>query len=221
MTTILCVEDDKVILANNKKNLMDNGYNVLTAETVAEARAHLSAAQPDGIVLDIMLPDGNGLDLLKEIKAKWNHIPVLMLTAWNTSADETRGLDAGADDYIGKPFTYDVLLARVRKMLTLSRRVPETITRGALTLKLTSMVAYLNDEDMLLSQKEFSLLLFFVQRENSVMSADYVYEQVWGQPMQGNKAALEKMIYRLRQSLKGSGCDIFTKRGQGYYFQTQ
>jgi DNA-binding response OmpR family regulator len=217
MKTILCVEDEIRVLRNNKKILTEAGFNVLTAENLAQARERM-AGHPDAVVLDIMLPDGNGLEYLKELRARGGNIPVLMLTAWNTDADIARGLDLGADDYIGKPFTYDVLLSRVKKMLAAAERVPERVTRGTLSLDILSGQAFLSGVDLLLAQKEFSLLLLFIQHEERTLSAEYLYEKVWGQPLAGSTRALANTIYRLRKSIEGSGYDILTKRGQGYCF---
>jgi DNA-binding response OmpR family regulator len=220
MKTILCVEDEIRVLRNNKKTLTEAGFNVLIAENLEQARERM-AGHPDGIVLDIMLPDGNGLEYLKELRAQGSNIPVLMLTAWNTNADIARGLDLGADDYIGKPFTYDVLLSRVKKMLSAAERVPERIIRGALSLDILSGQAFLSGVDLLLAQKEFALLLLFIQHEGKTLSAEYLYEKVWGKPLAGSTRALSNMIYRLRKSIDGSGYDILTKRGYGYCFEKE
>jgi len=220
LKTILCVEDELKILENNRKTLTDAGYSVLTAENLAEARAILGGTHPppDLIVLDIMLPDGNGLDYLKELRTAGNDIPIIMLTAWNRGEHSARGIELGADDYIGKPFVYADLLARIKKVLTQTERIPKQITRGTLSLDLISVQAFISDEDLLLTQKEFSLLLLFIQHEGKTMSAEYLYEKVWGQQMNFNKRAVESGLSRLRTKLKLSGYDIFTKRGEGYCF---
>jgi DNA-binding response OmpR family regulator len=221
MKTILCVEDDLKILYNNRRALTQNGFIVLTAESLAQARRHLENGRPDGIILDIMLPDGNGLEYLKELRAGGNNVPVLMLTAWNTEADIIRGLDLGADDYIGKPFTYGLLLSRLRKMLDHAERMPDRISRGALSLDVLSGQAFKDGADMLLSQKEFSLLLLFIKNEGRTMGADYLYEKVWGLSANNDTRALANMVYRLRKSMEGCGYDIATRRGKGYCFEAE
>jgi DNA-binding response OmpR family regulator len=218
MKTILCVEDELKILENNRKTLTDAGYSVLVAENLAQAQTTLAETTPDLIVLDIMLPDGNGLDYLKELRTAGNDIPIIMLTAWNRGEHSARGIELGADDYIGKPFVYADLLARIKKVLTQTERIPKQVTRGTLSLDLISGQAFINDEDLLLTQKEFSLLLLFIQHEGKTMSAEYLYEKVWGQQMNFNKRAVESGLSRLRTKLKLSGYDIFTKRGEGYCF---
>jgi two-component system copper resistance phosphate regulon response regulator CusR/two-component system response regulator QseB len=219
MKTILCVEDEIRVLRNNKKTLTEAGINVLTAQNLAQARERLAGQLPDCIVLDIMLPDGNGLEYLKELRAQGNNIPVLMLTAWNTSTDIARGLDLGADDYIGKPFTYDVLLSRVKRMLSKSERVPERITRGTLSLDILSGQAFLNNVDMLLTRKEFSMLLLFTQNEGRMLSSEYLYEKAWGRQTNEDENVVRSQISRLRKKLPGSGYTITVEYGGGYCFE--
>jgi DNA-binding response OmpR family regulator len=221
MKTILCVEDDEKVLRNNKIKFTDDGYTVLTAETLAEAREHLKQKQPDAIVLDIMLPDGLGLDLLKEIRERGSNIPVLLLTAWGKPSDIARGLRAGANDYLSKPFDYEVLLARVEAMFRNVEQMPETIIKGALRINIPSMAAFVKSADMLLSQKEFALILLFVQHENRFMSAEYLYEKVWGRGMMGDDNAVRVAVSRLRKKLKNSEYTITAERGEGYCFERQ
>jgi DNA-binding response OmpR family regulator len=217
MKTILCVEDELSVLANNHTVLSQAGYIVLTAENLCQAREHL-AQNPDAIVLDIMLPDGNGMDFLQELRAQANHTPVIMLTAWNKNADIARGLAAGANDYLGKPFEYGVLLARLEAMFRNVERVPEVIEKPPLKLDIMAGQAFLNGTDMLLTQKEFALLLLFVQNEGRPMSAEYLYEKVWRQEIQGGKSALKNTVYRLRKKLEANRFDIQFSRHSGYTF---
>lgn len=223
MKLILCVEDEIDILKNNRKALIDGGYKVLTAENLAQAREILSENMPentpDGIVLDIMLPDGLGLDLLTELRENCSKIPVLLLTAWDKPSDVARGLRAGANDYLSKPFDYDVLLARIEAMLRNAEQTPETITKGALTFNLTAMAAYLNGEDMLLTQKEFAVLLLLAQNEGRNLGAEYIYEKVWRQEMGEDNSAIKTAVSRLRKKLEHSGYRIMVERGYGYCFE--
>jgi len=199
---------------------------VLTAENLAQTRDHLSKQTPDVIVLDIMLPDGNGLEFLKELRAAGNHVPVIMLTAWNESVDIAKGLRAGANDYLGKPFDYEVLLARVEALFRNVGRVPDSLEKGPLKLDIAAAVAFLHGTDMLLTQKEFSLLLLFMQNEERVMSAEYLYEKVWGRSdrrfrgaMASDENAVKFQVSRLRGKLADSGYVITSKRGEGYCFK--
>jgi len=217
--TILVVDNDRMILRNNKIKLKHIGYNVLTAATVAQAKEQLASMAPDAIVLDIMLPDGTGLDLLSELREAGSEIPVLLLTARNKSSDVARGLRLGANDYLSKPFEYDELFARIETMFRNLDLIPETIVKGQLTLKPMPMIAMINGDDMLLAQKEFALLLLFIKYETRIMSPEYLYEQIWGRPMSENSRALENAVSRLRKKLKGSGYTITTEYGNGYHFE--
>ena len=222
MKTILCVEDEIEILEHNKRVLSENGYEVLTADSLAAAREVLAETTPDAIVLDIMLPDGNGLEYLKELRAEGSAIPIIMLTAWNRSFNKARGLDAGADDYMGKPFEYDELLARIRKILKQAERVPEKVDKGALTFNVVSGVAYCNGADLLLTKKEFALLLIFTQNENRYISAEYLYEKVWGRDMNDDTNTVKTTVSRLRKKIENSGFTIIYGRDaemDGYCFE--
>lgn len=216
MKLILCVEDEPDILENNRKALEDNGYEVLTAENLDKAREILARNNPDAIVLDIMLPDGLGLDLLKELRSRGNRIPILLLTAWDKPSDVARGLSAGANDYLSKPFDYNVLLARIDAMFRNVEQIPEKIQRGVLTMDVLASQAFVNGEDMLLTKKEFALLLLFVNNEGDPMSCDYLYEKVWKAPYGNHDRTLKTHISNLRKRLKYSGYTIKSVRGAGY-----
>jgi DNA-binding response OmpR family regulator len=220
MRTLLLVEDERDILENNRRFFTAEGYRVLTAENLAQARELLSKETPGAIVLDIMLPDGNGLDLLSELREAGRKTPVIMLTAWGKSSDVARGLKLGANDYMSKPSAYEVLQARVEAMFRNVEQMPEVIEKGALTLKPAPMTATLNGEDLTLSRKEFALLLFFTQNENRVLSADYLYEKVWNSPMAGDDNAIKVTLSKLRKKIRGSGYTIAAEYGEGYRFET-
>lgn len=221
MRDILLVEDNKDIQLVNKKILEKQRiYNVRLAMDLAEARERIMENVPDIIVLDIMLPDGSGLDFLKEIRdGQAKNVPVLLLTALGTSEDVVAGLKSGGDDYLAKPYDYNVLLARIEALLSRAERVPETITKGAMIIKVPSNEVFINGEKLRLSQIEFCLLLKFVQNEELMMSSDYLYEQVWGQQMVGDNVALKNAVYKLRGKLVNSGYTIVSERGGGYCFE--
>jgi DNA-binding response OmpR family regulator len=221
MKTILCVEDEPYVLENNRKTFEDSGYHVLTAENIAQARAHLSIRAPDAVVLDIMLPDGNGIDFLKELREAGSRVPIIMLTAWHKNADIARGLRAGANDHLGKPFEYDVLLARVEAMFRNVGEVPGLVEKGPLKLDVIANQAFLDGADMLLTQKEFSLLLLFSQNEGRMLSTEYLYEKVWGKPMNEDANTVRFQISRLRKKLIGSGYAIAAEYGEGYRFESK
>jgi DNA-binding response OmpR family regulator len=156
------VEDDKQIQAVNKNMLTRRGFDVRLAMNLAEARAALETAVLDAIILDIMLPDGSGLNFLRELRAGGSDIPVLLLTALHEDDDVVRGLSEGGDDYLTKPYGYDVLAARVEALMRRSGRLPKTLVKGLLTLDIPSLRAFVNGEDLMLSPKDFALLQFFI-----------------------------------------------------------
>jgi DNA-binding response OmpR family regulator len=221
MKTLLLVEDELNILENNRRFFEGEGYSVLLAGNLARAREHLAREAPGAIVLDIMLPDGNGLDLLKELRETGSKIPIIMLTAWNKSSDVARGLKLGANDYVSKPFTYEVLQARMEAMFRNVGQVPDLVEKGPLKLDMIASQAFLNGLDMLLTQKEFSLLLLFAQNEGRMLGAEYLYEKAWGQPMNEDANKVRAQISRLRKKLSGSGYTIAVEYGEGYRLEKE
>jgi len=215
---ILLIEDNKKVQEFNKPLLEDSGFTVETAMTLAEARELVKRAIPDAIVLDIGMPDGSGLDFLRELR-QTSKIPVLLLTGYGEDDDVVVGFESGCNDYLTKPYTFGVLLVRLKNLLQGAEQMPETITRGALTLDPLAGQAFLNEADLLLSKKEFSLLLLFVQNEGEAMSAEYVYEKIWKAPILEDKRALEIAISKLRKKIAASGFDISARYGQGYVFK--
>jgi len=220
MRDILLVEDDKDIQEVNKSMLeWRGGYQVRLAGCLAEAREQVKEAVPDMIVLDVTLPDGNGLDFLAELRQDKN-IPVLILSALGKIEDRIKGLRAGGDDYLSKPYDNDELLLRIESLLRRAEQMPKIITKGALTLRVNSNQAFVNGVDILLGQNiEFSLLNIFVQAENKTLHTEYLYEEVWGQPMAEDDNAVRKAVNRLRTKLEHSGYTIITEHGKGYRFE--
>lgn len=217
---ILLVEDNEKIMQGNQRMLLRRGYGVASALTLTEARREFEAQTPDLIVLDIMLPDGSGLDFMAELR-QYSQTPVLLLTGLTATEDIVRGLTAGGDDYLPKPYDFGVLLARVEALLRRAQQVPERIHKGRLCLDVTAGVATLDGVDLLLSQKGFALLLIFVQNEERIISAEYLYEKVWKQPMVGDVNALKSALKRLRAKLEGSGYYIALSKGEGYQFERE
>ncbi|GHV55237.1 DNA-binding response regulator [Synergistales bacterium] len=221
MKALLLVEDERDLLENNRIFFEARGYTVLSAETLKEAREQFSAHAPDAIILDIMLPDGLGLDLLKELREKGDDTPVLLLTAWGRSRNIADGLRAGANDYLPKPFDYDVLLARLEAMFRNVRHIPDAITLGSLKLDVAASEAFVNGEDLRLTPKQFSLLLHFVQHEGRTMTAEYLYKKIWGQPLNNNSNALRNAAHGLRKKLAGSDYTVTAEYGNGYRFERE
>jgi len=217
--TVLLIEDNEKIMAGNKWMFERRGFEVTTALTLGEAVASMDRKKPDAIVLDIMLPDGNGLDFLKRLR-ETNHsgVPVLILTGLSAKEDILLGLKSGGDDYLTKPYDFDELLARVEALIRRAARVPEVIEKGRLSLDVTAGAASIGGRDILLTQKEFALLLIFAQNEGRHFSGGLLYEKVWKQPMSGDSQAIRKTVSNLRVKLEGSGWNIEWSRGEGWCF---
>ena len=215
--TILLVEDDVRVQINNKEILELNGYAVMLAMDLKGARKAMAEGRPDAVVLDITLPDGDGVDFLKELRQSLK-IPVLILTAAQTPEKAAASFDAGGDDYLRKPYILKEFRARVDALMRRAASMPEMIAAGPLKLDIVAMRAFLNDLDMRLTQKEFSLLSYFVQNEGRNISAELLFEKVWGQPMGDCKTAVKTAVSRLRKKLAGSGYSIGSERGEGYCF---
>lgn len=223
---ILLVEDDKNIQRTNRRILEREGFTVRCAGTLNAAEEALSEQQPDALVLDIMLPDGNGLAFCEKIRP-YTPVPVLFLTALDEKNEIIEGLVAGGNDYITKPYDIDEFVARVKAQLRLARmnrlasEQAKTMTRGPLLLDLVALRAFLEGEDMMLSAREFSVLLFLLKNEGRTLSAEEIYQGAWDQPMAGNSSALWKCISRLKNKL--AACEgrvtLMNFRNKGYMLE--
>lgn len=224
--TVLLVEDDMGIQRINRRILEREGYTVLCAQDLAGARAMLVSGQPDALVLDIELPDGNGVAFCEEIRPTTS-APVLFLTGRDEEESIVKGLRAGGNDYITKPYSVGVLVARVNALLRLARmnraasEQAKTMTRGPLMLDLVALRAFLNGADMRLSAREFSILLFLLKNEGKTLSAKQIYEGAWDQQMAGNSGAVWTCISRLKSKLEVSGGQVtlMNFRGEGYMLE--
>ena len=215
--TILLVEDNPKVIRNNITVLKSRSAMVLSAENLTEARDILKSALPDAAVIDIMLPDGSGLDLLREIRSVSN-LPILLLTAKGESQDVVTGLSHGADDYLAKPYDLNVFTARLDALLRRARTVNENIAVGLLRFDLLSHQASYGGKDLLLTQKEFALLLLLAQNEKKTLSFDYLFEKVWGKSLNGDTSALRMQISNLKKKIAVVTENILieTSHGEGY-----
>jgi len=218
--TVLLVEDEKKIQQFNRDLLEEAGFTVQMALTLAAAREFLAQGITDVMVLDIGMPDGNGLDFLRELR-RTSNLPVLMLTGFGDSEDVVKGFEHGCDDYLPKPYTFEVLHARLQRLLHRAEQLPEMVTRGPLTLNILAKEAFLSGEDLLLQPKIFTLLQYFVQNEGRLLETETIYEKVWGQPLIGDSQALFSAVSRLRKKLEGSGYTITKVYGNGYRFEEE
>jgi len=223
-TTILVVEDEPAIQELVAVNLRLGGYAVQLATDVTEAQQLITTALPDLILLDWMLPGTSGLDYAKTLRtqARTKHIPIIMLTAKGAEADKVSGLEAGADDYITKPFSPKELRARIKAVLR--RRAPEQtddqIRIGDLTLEPATHRLRIGDDLVALGPTEFRLLHFFMAHPERVFTRTQLLDRVWGDHVFIEERTVDVHIRRLRKALTPSGHDkhIETVRGTGYRF---
>lgn len=216
---ILIVEDDPILLDGLREGLKLSGFVADGVASVADASAALKADRFDAVVLDRMLPDGVGLDVLREVRRSGNRIPVLLLTAKDEVGDRIDGLDAGADDYLGKPFDLDEVAARLRAIMRRStgRASAEIRVRG-LTLDPASMQLHRGDVEIGLSRREFSILHALMESPQTIHSKQSLEERLYGWQEDVESNTIEVHIHKLRAKL-GSGA-IETVRGVGYRLGT-
>ena len=217
---LLLVEDDPMVQANNRKLLERRGYNVKQAFSLVEARAIIADEAPHAIILDIQLPDGSGLDLLREVRAT-STVPVLMLTAKSTLEDEIKGLEAGGDRYLPKPYELKAFLSNLEALLRRASMTPEAQVHGPFRLEPASSTAYCDGKNLMLSQKEFALLQQFIQHIDEVTGVEYLYEKIWGQILNNDVGAIKTQVSKLRKKLEGSGYTITSFRREGYCFEQE
>ena len=216
---ILMLEDDQRLRSIVVRGLNRSGHTVDVAGTVEEARWFLSETKHDVLVLDVMLPDGDGFGLCRELRAAGDWSPVLMLTARDAVTDRVRGLDVGADDYLVKPFAFAELEARLR---ALDRRGPSdrppTITVGGLEIDPASHRATVGSRELDLTGRQFSLLEFFARRADQVLTRAQILDQVWDWAFEGDPRIIDVYVRALRQALgeEPGGPWIETLRGVGY-----
>ena len=214
---ILVAEDDPNLAEGLMSSLRQAGYAVDCARNGDEADAALEANEFDLLILDIGLPKKSGLEVLKRLRSRSSKVPVLILTARDSLNDRVTGLDAGADDYLAKPFELAELGARVR---ALARRGLAgglaLISNGALTYDQIGRVARLNGKPIELSAREVNLLEIFLRRAGRLVSKDQLVNHLceWGEEVSGN--AIEVYVHRLRKKLEPGGVRIVTVRGLGY-----
>jgi two-component system, OmpR family, response regulator MprA len=217
MTTILVVDDDPNILSVLGRGLRFEGYDVQLAADGVEALRLARVEPPDLVVLDVMLPGMDGLEVCQRLR-RGTSVPLLMLTARDAVPDRIAGLDHGADDYLIKPFDFDELLARIRALLRRTHPVGEgMLTFGDLRLDMRTREAGRDGRRIDLTTREYELLLLFVQHPRQVLSREQILDRLWGDTNVDSNA-IEVHIARLRDKLEAYGEPrlIQTVRGAGY-----
>jgi DNA-binding response OmpR family regulator len=219
MQRVLVIDDDPSITSALKRGLAYQGFAVDVALSGSEGLAIAREQPPDAVLLDVMMPGMDGYEVLRRLRAVDEQLPVLMVTAKDASTDQVQGLERGADDYIVKPFVFDVLVARLRALLRRHDRQQPTILRFAdLSLDTGTHQARRGGREIALTTTEYELLHEFLEHPRRVLPKEALMERVWGYDFGGNANVLEVYVKQLRQKLEASGEPrlIHTLRGTGY-----
>jgi len=223
MQKILVVDDEPNIIALARLYLEREGYDIVAAANGNDTLSKQSSDNPDLIILDLMLPDIDGYEVCRQIRAK-SDVPILMLTARREDIDKIVGLELGADDYLTKPFNPRELVARVRAILRRYQtgiKTGESAEIGRLKIDFPRQEARIDDQLLKLRTKEFALLAAFVQNPGIVLSREKLLEVVWGFDYYGESRTVDVHVNHLREKLAGSDVRIETVRGTGYKITTE
>src|SRR5512135_937808 len=217
MQRILVIDDDSAITSLLKRGLSYEGFAVDTARSGGEGLALARERPSDLVILDVMMPGLDGLEVLRRLRAADEHLPVLMLTAKDAPTDQVQGLESGADDYVVKPFTFDVLLARIHALLRRRQADHPVVLRFVdLMLDTGKHLVYRGQREIPLTSLEFRVLQEFLLHPQQVLSKEVLLERVWGYDFDAN--VVEVYVKQLRQKLEAEGelRLIHTIRGVGY-----
>ncbi len=222
---VVVAEDDPSVRNAVERVLELDGYQVQTANDGNAALDLITSAKPHAVVMDVMMPFADGLTVTRELRQRGNRTPILLLTARHEVGDRVAGLDAGADDYLVKPFAVDELLARVRALLRRykSATSPTVISLGDLTMDTSRREAKRGNKILDLTKTEFDLLHILLEQQDIVLSREYLYEHIWGYNFETNSKSLDVYIGYLRRKLDDSGEErlLHTVRGVGYVMRQQ
>jgi two-component system response regulator MprA len=220
---ILVVDDDQAVRDSLARSLMYSGYEVTTASDGVDALAQLSGSRPDAVIMDVMMPRLDGLETTRALRASGNDVPILVLTARDAVGDRVDGLDAGADDYMAKPFSFEELQARLRALTRRARPaseddVDEVLTFADLSLDLQTREVIRAGRRISLTRTEFALLQTFLENPRRVLDRSWLLNEVWGFDFPTTANSLEVYIGYLRRKTEGEGESrlIHTVRGIGY-----
>jgi two-component system response regulator MprA len=219
---ILVVDDDRAVRESLRRSLQFNGYDVDVAADGAEALARVPTTAPDALVIDVMMPRLDGLDTTRALRAAGNDVPILVLTARDSVTDRVAGLDAGADDYLTKPFALEELLARLRALLrraTTTEGMDEEVLKFSdLSLDPVTREVLRGARRISLTRTEFSLLELFIRRPRRVLDRSFILEEVWGYDFPTTANSLEVYVGYLRRKTEADREPrlIHTVRGIGY-----
>ncbi len=217
---VLLIEDDTSLATTLKRTLEKRGWAIQIIQDGAQAQTAWLKFKPELILLDLSLPNVDGLDLLTQLRASGLTTPVMIITARGTVGDKILGLNHGADDYMPKPFDLDELEARMRALLrrasTTSDKDTSTLRFGQLNLDSKSGALYLNEKILDISPREAAMLRALIEKSGRAIRKEQLFEQVFQDELEVNLDAIEVVAYRLRKRLAGSNIEIVTLRGLGY-----
>lgn len=223
MAVIYIVEDDKNIREIETFALRNTGYEIKDFEYAKDFFQEMTVKIPDIILLDIMLPDEDGLEIVRKLRAsiETKHVLIILVTAKTSEIDKVKGLDIGADDYMTKPFGVMELISRVKALLRRSNKGEEKILHiGNVCLDAEKHLVTVSDTVCELTYKEYELLKLLMNNAGIVTSRDIILEKIWGTDFEGESRTLDMHIKTLRQKLKDEGSMIKTIRNVGYMFAT-
>jgi two-component system response regulator MprA len=219
---VLVVDDDRAVRESLRRSLEFNGYSVSLASDGAEALASIGGSAPDALVIDVMMPRLDGIETTRALRTAGNDLPILVLTARDSVGDRVEGLDAGADDYLTKPFALDELLARLRALLRRAHVAgdddEEVLSFSDLALSLASREVRRGERLIDLTRTEFTLLEMFMRRPRRVLDRSFILEEVWGYDFPTTANSLEVYVGYLRRKTEAASEPrlIHTVRGVGY-----
>ena len=223
---ILVVDDEELLVKGIRFNLQNDGYQVITANTGLEALQQAQNQNPDLIVLDVMMPEMDGLTACSKIR-EFSNVPIILLTAKTDDMDKLMGFDCGADDYLTKPFNILELKARIRALLRRSyskekKESENILSIGTISLDLDSRNAYRSGQPVELTAKEFDVIEFLMRNPNRVYSREALLDTIWMYEYRSDIRTVDVHIRRLREKLEDNPAEpnyIMTKWGVGYYFR--
>ena len=221
---ILIIEDEPDIRKTLEYNISREGYHVVSASSLVEAKSHFESDSFSLILLDLMLPDGSGLDLCREIKSdkEKSSIPIIILTAKDDEVDKVVGFELGADDYVTKPFSVRELILRMKAVLKRGEKKSDNVEVqrqfGQLSIDTESHEVFVDNNEITLTALEFKLLCQLVDRRGRVQSRDQLLSDVWGYSAEVTTRTVDTHIKRLREKLGSMGKYVQTIRGVGYKF---
>ncbi len=215
---ILVVEDERGIASFLDRGLTEEGHVVRCVATLAEARVAAELHAHDLVVLDRRLPDGDGLSLVRQLRAEGSRVPVLMLTARDRVEDRVEGLDAGADDYLVKPFAFDELIARVAALGRRAAAALPSLQVGSVRIDLDSLRVFCHDQEVSLTAQEFKLLRYFFEHAGRIVSRTRLLDAVWDSRSETSSNVVDVYVGYVRQKLEAAGAEpiLHTIRGRGW-----